>query len=134
MHTVLLVIATVFAVLAAVLHVVIFRLESIAWSTPAVWKRFGVASQADADVVRPMAYNQGFYNLFLGVGALLGAILLWTPVAQAGFGVALFATGSMLAAASVLILSNPKLARAAITQGTFPLLAVLFLLLSLVTA
>ncbi|GAB2455962.1 putative membrane protein [Conyzicola lurida] len=132
MNTVLLVIGAVFAVLAAVLHVVIFRLESINWSRPAVWKRFGVASQSDADVVRPMAYNQGFYNLFLGIGALLGAALLLTPVALAGYGIALFATGSMLAAATVLILSNRRLARAAITQGTFPLLAVLFLLLALI--
>jgi putative membrane protein len=132
MNTVLLVIGAVFAVLAAVLHVVIFRLESIDWSKPAVWKRFGVASQSDADVVRPMAYNQGFYNLFLGIGALLGAALLLTPAALAGYGIALFATGSMLAAATVLILSNRRLARAAITQGALPLLAVLFLLLALV--
>jgi putative membrane protein len=132
MNTVLLVIGAVFAVLAAVLHVVIFRLESIEWSKPAVWKRFGVASQSDADVVRPMAYNQGFYNLFLGIGALLGAALLLTPAALAGYGIALFATGSMLAAATVLILSNRRLARAAITQGALPLLAVLFLLLALV--
>jgi putative membrane protein len=132
MNPVFLVIGSVFAVLAAVLHVVIFRFESIAWSKPAVWKRFGVTSQADADVVRPMAYNQGFYNLFLGVGAALGVVLLATGVTEAGYAIALFATGSMLAAASVLILSNRRLARAAVTQGAFPLLAVLFLLLALV--
>jgi len=132
MNPVLLIIGSVFAVLAAVLHVAIFRFESIAWSTPAVWKRFGVTSQADADVVRPMAYNQGFYNLFLGIGAALGVVLLATGVTEAGFAIALFATGSMLAAATVLILSNGRLARAAVTQGTFPLLAVLFLLLALI--
>ena len=131
MNPVFLIIGSVFAVLAAVLHVVIFRFESIQWSTPSVWKRFGMTSQADADVVRPMAYNQGFYNLFLGVGAALGVVLLATGVTEAGYAIALFATGSMLAAASVLILSNPKLARAAITQGTFPLLAVVCLLLQL---
>ena len=131
MNMILLVVGSVFAVLAAVVHVVIFRLESIAWSKPAVWKRFGVKSQADADVVRPMAYNQGFYNLFLGVGAVIGVVLLATGLTEAGLAIALFATGSMLAAASVLILSNRSLARAAVTQGAFPLLAVLFLLLAL---
>ena len=131
MNMILLVVGSVFAMLAAVVHVVIFRLESIAWSKPAVWKRFGVKSQADADVVRPMAYNQGFYNLFLGVGAVIGVVLLATGLTEAGLAIALFATGSMLAAASVLILSNRSLARAAVTQGAFPLLAVLFLLLAL---
>ena len=132
MNPVFLIIGSVFAVLAAVLHVVIFRFESINWSKPAGWKRFGVTSQADADVVRPMAYNQGFYNLFLGVGAALGVVLLAAGATESGYAIALFATGSMLAAASVLILSNRRLARAAVTQGAFPLLAVLFLLLALI--
>ncbi|MET0317260.1 MAG: DUF1304 domain-containing protein, partial [Rhodococcus fascians] len=61
------VIASIFAAVAAALHVVIFFMESVAWTKPAVWRRFGVASQADADVVRPMAFNQGFYNLFLAL-------------------------------------------------------------------
>ncbi len=60
----------VFALLAALLHVYIFIMESITWTQPATWKRFGVTSQADADTTRPLAYNQGFYNLFLAVGAL----------------------------------------------------------------
>jgi putative membrane protein len=132
MNPALLIIGSIFAVLAALVHVVIFYFESVGWTKPAVWKRFGVASQADADTVRPMAYNQGFYNLFLGVGAILGAILLATDVQQAGYAVVLFATLSMVAAATVLALSNPKLARAALTQGALPLVAVLFLLLALI--
>ncbi len=39
--------------------------------------------------------------------------------------------GSMLLAALVLLLSSPDKARAAITQGTLPLLAVLLLALGL---
>jgi putative membrane protein len=107
-------------------HGVIFSLESLRWSQPATWRRFGIASQQDADTVAPMAYNQGFYNLFLGVGALVGVVLLAFPgVRQAGVGVAVLAVGSMLAAATVLVLSNRALARAALTQGLFPLVAVL---------
>ena len=121
-----------FVGIAAIIHVVIFRLESIGWSKPAVWKRFGMRSQEDADIVKPMAFNQGFYNLFLAVGIVVGVILLATDAALAGFGVALFATLSMVAAATVLVLSNPKLARAAVTQGALPLLAVLFFLLALI--
>jgi putative membrane protein len=132
MNPALLIIGSIFAVLAALVHVVIFYFESIGWTKPAIWKRFGVASQADAETVQPMAYNQGFYNLFLAVGAVGGVILLATDAAQAGYAVALFATLSMVAAATVLVTKNPKLARAAATQGLLPLVAVLFLLLALI--
>jgi len=132
MNPALLIIGSIFAVLAALVHVVIFYFESIAWTRPAIWKRFGIGSQTDAETIRPMAYNQGFYNLFLAVGIVAGVILLATDAALAGFGVALFATLSMVAAATVLVLSNPKLARAAVTQGALPLLAVLFFLLALI--
>ena len=132
MNPALLIIGSIFATLAALVHVVIFYFESIGWTKPAVWKRFGLASQAEADTVRAMAYNQGFYNLFLAVGTLVGVVLLTTGVAQAGYAVALFATLSMVAAATVLVTKNPKLARAAATQGVLPLVAVLFLLLALI--
>ena len=44
---------------------------------------------------------------------------------------ALAGTGSMLGAALVLVTHDRSMARAAITQGTLPALAVLFLLLSM---
>ena len=53
MNTVLFGLAVVFLGLAAVIHVYIFYLESIAWSKPRTWKTFGLRSQEDADVVRP---------------------------------------------------------------------------------
>ena len=33
--------------------------------------------QAAADTTKPMAYNQGFYNLFLAIGAVIGLVLYW---------------------------------------------------------
>lgn len=65
-----------FAFLAAALHVYIFTMESFTWTRPATWKRFGLASQADAETTKPLAYNQGFYNLFLAIGAFIGAGLV----------------------------------------------------------
>jgi putative membrane protein len=128
MSLVLLVIAIVFAALAALLHVFIFVMESVLWMRPATWKRFGLHSQEEAATIRPMALNQGFYNLFLAVGIFVAFFLLPHPgLYTAGVMLILFCCASMLAAALVLIISNPKLARAAITQGVFPLLAVISL-------
>ena len=39
--------------------------------------------------------------------------------------------GSMLAAALVLLVSSPDKARAAVTQGTFPLIAIVLLVIGL---
>jgi putative membrane protein len=124
----------VFALIAALLHVYIFTMESVTWTRPATWKRFGVASQADAETTRPMAYNQGFYNLFLAVGALIGigAVLLGQPVV--GWTLIFTSCGSMLLAAAVLALTGRKYLRAAATQGTTPLLAVVLGLLALLPA
>lgn len=130
MSGVLLVLGAALAGVAALIHVLIFVLESVTWSAPRTWRRFGVTSQQDADVVRPTAFNQGFYNLFLAIGAVVGIVLLATPVALAGFGVLLFAVASMLAAALVLVLSSPALWRAAATQGTVPLVALILLVAS----
>lgn len=112
--------ASVFIGLAALLHVYIFWMESVAWTRPEVWRRFGVADQAGAEITRPMAYNQGFYNLFLAVGALLGVILWFTGHPIAGRTLALFCTASMVLAASVLLTTGRKYLQAALTQGTLP--------------
>ena len=72
--------AAVFAALAAVLHVLIFVMESVLWARPQVWRRFAVPNQSDADVLRPMAFNQGFYNLFLALG-IFGGLIVGEPAA-----------------------------------------------------
>ncbi len=119
-----------FVGLAALLHVYIFWMESVGWTRPEVWKRFGVADQAAADVTRPMAYNQGFYNLFLGLGAALGLVLWWSDQDTAGRTLVLFCTGSMALAATVLVTTGRSYLRAALTQGTLPLIGFVLTLLS----
>jgi putative membrane protein len=125
------IVGSVFVGIAAVLHVYIFFMESIAWRTPPIWKRFGLANQADADTTATLAYNQGFYNLFLAIGAALGVILYWTDARPAGLALVLLSAGSMLAASVVLLTSGPGRLRAAAVQGTMPLLGVIFFLLAL---
>jgi len=127
------IIATAVAALAALLHVYIFVMESIQWTQPRIWRRFGIADQAAADTTKPMAYNQGFYNLFLAIGVIIGLALFWAGGAGstaevAGRALALFSLGSMLAAALVLVTSGAKYVRPAAIQGTLPLIGfVLFL-------
>ena len=72
----MLIAAQLVAGLAAVLHVVFFVFESLLWTRPAVYARFGIASREQAETIRPMAYNQGFYNLALAVGVFVGIVML----------------------------------------------------------
>lgn len=113
------------AVVAALLHVVFFYVESIAFGRPEVYQRFGVKTEQDARAVRPMALNQGFYNLFLGVGIVVGLWLVSTGNVAAGRALVLFACASMVGAAVVLISTNARFARAALVQGIPPLVALL---------
>ncbi len=121
------ILALVFAGLAALLHVYIFVLESVRWTQPKTWKVFGIADQQAADVTKPMAYNHGFYNLFLAVGAAIG-IVFWVVNGigdVAGRTLLIFSLGSMLAAALVLVTSGKKYLRPASIQGTLPLIGLI---------
>lgn len=116
----------VLAGLAALIHVYIFVLESLRWEHPATRATFGITAETAA-ATRPMAFNQGFYNLFLAIEVALGLALLGTQ-RTAGIGLVAFAAGSMLAAALVLVLSDRTKLRAAAVQGGIPLLAEIALL------
>lgn len=124
--------ALIFAALAALLHVYIFVMESLTWTSPRTRATFGTTAD-EAETTKLLAFNQGFYNLFLAIvtGIGIGAICL----GHNAVGVALvFAgVGSMLAAAAVLLASSPDKARAAITQGAFPLVAVVLLAVAVAT-
>ncbi|MCU1523257.1 MAG: epimerase [Microbacteriaceae bacterium] len=130
MNTVFLVIGAIFIFLAAVFHFYVFFLESVTWTNPRTWRIFGVASQEDAETIRPMAFNQGFYNLFLGLGAGIGLILL-ASVPAAGFALVFMGAGSMVLAALVLLLSSKTNRRSALIQGAPPLVGIVFILLAL---
>jgi putative membrane protein len=112
----------IFALIAALIHVYIFVLESVLFPRPSAHKTFGV-TEADLPAVRPWAFNQGFYNLFLAVIAVVGVILHDT----AGKALVGAACGSMLAAALVLLATNRRMLRAAAVQGLAPLIALVSL-------
>jgi putative membrane protein len=124
------VIASIFVALAALLHGYIFLMESLWWTRPSTWKRFGVADQAAADTTRPMAYNQGFYNLFLGIGAALGLIMYWAGAVDVGKALVLFTTACMVLAALVLTTTGRGYLRPALIQCTLPLIGFVLFALS----
>ena len=127
----MLVAALIFAGLAALLHVYIFTMESLTWTTPRTRKVFGTTAE-EAETTKLLALNQGFYNLFLAIVTAAGIVAI--ALGHTGIGAALvFAgVGSMLAAAAVLLASSPDKARAAVTQGLFPLVAVALLAIAVV--
>lgn len=122
----MLILGLVLAVLAALLHVFIFYLESLAWTGGRARAIFGTTLE-EATATRELAFNQGFYNLFLAVLALLGVGLTVAGSAAVGLTLTLAGTGCMLAAGLVLLVSSPAKASAAVRQLTLPALAVIAL-------
>ena len=118
-------VVVVAALVAAGIHAWFFVLESLWFMRPSVFRRFGLASEEQARVVRSFAYNQGFYNLFLAAGAAGGVLKSLAGDPEAGVPVLLFACGSMVAAGVVLVTHNRGFARAAAVQVVPPLLAIL---------
>lgn len=124
------IIGLVLASVAALIHVFIFWLESFAWTSPRARATFGT-SEADAQATREMAYNQGFYNLFLAILVAVGVIFFATGAAAPGAALVFAGAGSMTAASLVLLLSSPDKASAALKQGVIPTLGVVALAIGL---
>src|SRR5262245_32090750 len=122
----------VFAALAALLHVYIFTMESVTWTSPRTRATFGTTEE-EAQTTKLLAFNQGFYNLFLAIVTGIGVAAV--PLGHRAVGVALLfaGVGSMAAAALVLWISARDKARAAVTQGLFPAISLVLLGTALVT-
>jgi putative membrane protein len=121
------------AVLAALVHVYIFVIESLRFTTPSTMRTFGIKSIEDARTMRPWAFNQGFYNLFLAIIAVMGAVASvaatdGTTAHAIGRTLVWTAVSCMLGAAIVLVASDRSKVRAALVQGIFPLLTIVALL------
>jgi putative membrane protein len=120
----------VFAALAALLHIYIFTMESLTWTSARTRATFGTTAE-EAETTRLLAYNQGFYNLFLAIVTGIGVAALALGYRAVGAALVFTGVGSMAAAAVVLVLSARDKARAAVVQGAFPVVAVVLLVLGL---
>jgi putative membrane protein len=122
--------ALIFAGLAALLHVYIWVMESFTWTTKRTRATFGTTAE-EAETTKLLAFNQGFYNLFLAIVTVVGIVVLTQGHSDVGSALIFAGVGSMAAAAVVLIASSPAKARSALIQGTFPLIAVILLVIGL---
>jgi putative membrane protein len=120
----------VFAALAALLHVYIFTMESLTWTSARTRARFGTTAE-EAETTKLLALNQGFYNLFLAIITGIGVAAVGMGHNAVGAALIFAGVGSMAAAAVVLLLSAPDKARAAVTQGTLPVIAIVLMALGL---
>jgi putative membrane protein len=121
-------IASLAALVAAAFHVLFFVLESVTFSQPQVAARFGLTTPEQIAAVRPMAYNQGFYNLFLALGVAGGLALVLAGSVEAGRAITLFACACMVGAGAVLLSTNRRFARSAAIQAVPPLIAIVLTL------
>ena len=117
------------ALVAAAIHVLFFVMESILFTRPAIRSRFLVGSAADAKLIQPMAFNQGFYNLFLAIGAVAGVVAADTGHATVGRTLVGFACACMGLAGVVLVVTDRRFLRAALVQAVPPLVALVALAL-----
>jgi putative membrane protein len=123
----MLVAALVFAGLAALVHVYIWVLESFLWTTARTRAAFGTTEE-EAATTKLLAFNQGFYNLFLAAIAAAGVAAYAVGCSAVGAALIFAGTGTMALAAVVLVASSPGKARGALVQGTFPAIAIVLLL------
>ncbi len=117
----------VVCMVAALVHVYIFYIETIAWTSERTMRTFGIASQEEAQATAALAFNLGFYNLFLAISILVGAALVTWGNETVGYTLVVVGALSMVAAAMVLLISSPDKRAAAMKQMGAPLLGLLLL-------
>ena len=117
--------------LAALIHVYIFYMESLAWTGKRTRATFGLTKE-QARSTQEMAFDQGFYNLFLAIAVFVGLVnlALWNPAV--GATLVFVGAGSMVAAAVVLFVFSADKRAVALKQGVIPALGLIALVLALV--
>jgi putative membrane protein len=122
-------VAEIFAVIAGLVHVAAFAMESLLFHRASV-RRIMTGRTEDVPAVRIWAFNQGFYNLFLAVGAFAGVYAWMAGHETVGDTLVLFSCSAMALAGIVLAVSDHRLWRGALGQSIPPAIAVVATLLA----
>lgn len=109
---------------AALIHGYIFWLESVSWTTERTRAVFGT-TEAEAQTTKLLAFNQGFYNLFLAVEVATGIAIFAAGATLIGSVLVFAGAASMVLAGVVLLASSPTKTRAALTQLLPPLIGLI---------
>lgn len=112
----------VFAIISALFHVSAFVMESLLFRRPRVQRLMLGRANVEPGVYL-WAFNQGFYNLFVAVGAIGGVIAYHSGQVAAGRALTLYACAFMAAAGVVLLVSDRRLWRGSLGQTAPPLVA-----------
>jgi putative membrane protein len=99
-----------------------FVLETVVFDRPGA-QRFLLGRTEPSPGVRPWAFNQGFYNLFLAAGPAAGLIAVHTGHAGVGRALVVYGCAFIAACGVVLFASDRRLWRGAVAQSVPPLLA-----------
>src|SRR5690625_6430912 len=101
---------------AALSHVYIFYLESIAWTSKRARATFGTSVE-ETGSTKELAFNQGFYNLFLALSVAAGLFFWGFGTHTVGSTLIFVGAGSMVAASGVLFIFSADKRPAALNQG-----------------
>jgi putative membrane protein len=125
--------AWVFASIAGGLHILVFVWEALVFPRPSVHQRIFSTPTEDVPAIRLWAFGVGFYNLFLGLGAIIGVIAWVVGNETVGRTLVIYTCLFMFLSGLVLVIADRmEMGRArgkgiggAIGQGLAPLLALL---------
>ncbi|MFF0818173.1 DUF1304 domain-containing protein [Rhodococcus sp. NPDC003318] len=131
-------VAQVAALVTAAVHLLVFVWETVLFTRPAIHRDLFRIPEEDLPAARLWAFNVGFYNLFLGSGAVAGVVLWWAGQHTAGRTLVIytcafaFLAGLALAASDRMALSRPRGSGVvgAISQSGPPLVALIALALA----
>ncbi|WP_128377184.1 DUF1304 domain-containing protein [Streptomyces cavernae] len=114
----------VFALVAALTHLVVGILERFFYDRAAV-RVFLTTSPADAPEVALWRSGVAVYNILLGLGLVAGVVALHTGDATVGRSLIVYLCVFLIASAIVFVISFPRLWRGALGQGLPPAIALL---------
>lgn len=107
--------------LAIFFHFYAFIVESIMFMKPKNYLTFGARNEEQAKAMKVLAFNQGFYNLFLAIIMGIGlALFQEIKTVEIGAGFLMSSAFCMAGAGAVLFLSKPSAWYISIAQSLPP--------------
>ena len=96
----------IFALVAAAIHLVVAVFEALLITRPWVYARVFTMSSADVPPVRLWAFGVGFYNLFLGIGMIIGVVAWMTGQQTVGQTLVIYLSAFMALSGLVLFIAD----------------------------